>query len=213
MTGDPTRADVARTYDRIASAFAAKRENPWPEVVDFLADRTATRALDIGCANGRHTERLADVADRVLGLDASRELLREAVDRKREHEFGADFVVGDASALPLREDAVDLALYVATLHHLPDRATRVASLDEMARVLAPDAPGLVSVWSTSHDRFEAAEGFDTTVTFTLPDGTAVPRYYHIYDPTEFADDLAASALRVDRIWTSHGNEYAVVAGD
>ncbi|MFB6081487.1 MAG: class I SAM-dependent methyltransferase [Halanaeroarchaeum sp.] len=215
MTDEPPdrdRASVVRTYDRIATHFAEKRENPWPEVVDFLEDRRADRALDVGCANGRHTELLAGVAETVVGLDASRRLLQVASDRRRTHGFDAELVHGDAARLPLRSDAIDLALYVATLHHLPDRQTRVASLDELARVLAGGAPALVSVWSTDHDRFDRSTAFDTTVSFTLPDGTTVPRFYHIYDPVAFQSELSATGLGVDRTWVSHGNCYAVVRG-
>jgi hypothetical protein len=87
----------------------------------------------------------------------------------------------------------------------------VASLDELARVLADDGRALVSVWSTAHDRFDADEGFDTTVDWTLPDGEVVERYYHIYDPAEFRVDLDASQVRPVEVFVSSGNCYAVVA--
>lgn len=152
-----------------------------------------------------------------------------------------ELVQGDAAVLPVRDDAVHLAVYVATLHHLPDRATRVESLDELARVLEPRGRALVSAWSTVHDRFDRAAdegdsegeedtgdekdtedeketggegegaGFDTTIDWTLPDGERVARFYHIYDPDEFETDLAASAVRVVESWVSSGNCYAVVA--
>lgn len=204
--------DIVETYDEIAPYFADKRKNPWPEVTTFLEDADAETALDIGCANGRHTELLARVAERTIGLDASRGLLHEATTRKTQHEFEAILVQGDAGRLPLHADSVDLAIYVATMHHLPNRQARIESLDELARVLQPGQQGLVSVWSTEHDRFDETEGFDTTVTFTLPDGTAVPRFYHIYDPDEFEGDLEASSVSVEREWVSHGNCYAVVTG-
>ncbi|AKH97966.1 class I SAM-dependent methyltransferase [Halanaeroarchaeum sulfurireducens] len=216
MTGDedtdPDRRGVVETYDYIAGHFATKRENPWPEAQDFIAGRDVETAIDVGCANGRHTELLADVAERAVGLDASRELLREAVERERDHGFDAGLVQGDALRLPVRTDSVDLAVYVATMHHLPRREDRIGSLDELARVLKPDARGLVSVWSVEHDYFQETRGFDTTVTFTMPDGTEVPRYYHIYDTVEFGEDLAASAVVVEREWVSQGNCYAVVRG-
>jgi len=199
------------TYDRIADHFATTREYPWPEVESFVddADRVAL-ALDVGCGNGRHAEVLATRADRVVALDASRGLLRTARRRRREHEFDADLVQGDAAALPLRDDCIGLAVYVATLHHLRPRATRIGSLDELARVLEPGGRALVSAWSTAHDRFDADEGFDTTVDWTLPGGETVPRYYHIYDPAEFERELAASALTVRDSFVSSGNCYAVV---
>ena len=206
--------DPQSTYDRIADHFAATREYAWPEVTAFLEDRTADRALDVGCGNGRHTELLADRARLAVGIDLSRGLLDTAVERARDRGFAdaTAFIHGDAAHLPIATASVDLATYVATLHHLSPRATRVASLSELARVLRPDGAALVSVWSTAHDRFDRETGFDTTVDWTLPGGETVPRYYHIYDPDEFAADLAASDLVVEDLTVSSGNCYAVVHG-
>jgi len=202
-------------YDRIASHFSATREYAWPEVESFLDGREGALGLDVGCGNGRHARALAGCCDRVLGVDVSRGLLGTAVDRARERGYWDALALaqGDASALPVRTDAADLAAYVATLHHLPDRDARVRSLDELARVLAADGAALVSAWSTAHDRFDADEGFDTTVDWTLPGGETVPRYYHIYAPEEFEADLEASALAVEDRFLSSGNCYAVVSAE
>jgi ubiquinone/menaquinone biosynthesis C-methylase UbiE len=200
------------TYDRIAAHFSKTREYAWPEVESFLDGRSATHALDVGCGNGRHTELLAARSASVVGVDLSRELLREATTRARERGFDAvaDFVHGDAAALPIADESIDLAVYVATLHHLSPRDVRVRSLDELARVLDPNGTALVSVWSTAHDRFDREAGFDTTVDWTLPGGETVPRYYHIYSPSEFERDLEASDLEPIDIDISSGNCYAVV---
>ncbi|MCL9813765.1 class I SAM-dependent methyltransferase [Natranaeroarchaeum aerophilus] len=207
---DRSTADVRDTYDEIASHFAKTREYAWPEIEEFLSDRTGSVGLDLGCGNGRHAEALTAHVDRVLGVDVSRGLLETARDRRRERGFDVELVQGDASRLPLTTSAVDLAVYVATLHHVPTRTDRVASLDELARVLAPDGRALVSAWSTAHDTFDADEGFDTTVEWTLPGGEAVDRFYHIYDPEEFRADLDRSALDPLDVFLSSGNCYAVV---
>lgn len=206
-------ARVREVYDEIASHFSKTRANPWPEIEAFLDDVSpGGLGLDVGCGNGRHLALLADRTDRALGLDASRALLAEA----RGRLSGARDVTllqGDAAGLPLADGGVDVGLYVATIHHLPDRATRRASLDELARVLTSGGPALVSAWSTTHDRFDPpgnGEGFDTTVDWTLPDGTTVPRFYHIYAPPEFDADLAASDVAVEETFVSSGNCFARV---
>jgi len=208
-----TGRDVRETYDRIAGHFAGTREYPWPEVESFLDDRTADVALDVGCGNGRHAELLAERARRVVGVDVSRGLLAEARARARERSFAVDLLQGDAAALPLDSATVGLGVYVAALHHLPTQTDRIASLDELARVLAPDGRALVSAWSTAHDRFDRESGFDTTVDWTLPGGETVPRFYHIYSPAEFRDDVAASALDPVETFVSSGNCYAVVRAE
>jgi ubiquinone/menaquinone biosynthesis C-methylase UbiE len=212
----PSRDEVRRTFDRIAGHFSQTRECPWPEVEAFVADAELdaderATALDLGCGNGRHAELLADCAERVVCVDASRGLLGEARERASDRGFAAALVQGDAARLPLRDDAVSLAVYVATLHHLPTEAGRRRSLDELARVLAPDGRALVSAWSTEHDRFNAPGSFDTTLDWTLPDGTTVPRFYHVYAPGEFRATLEAAALRVVECEVSSGNCYATVA--
>ena len=211
MTDDhATPASVRATYERIGSHFSKTRATPWPEVESFVADadRVGT-ALDVGCGNGRHATVLARRADRVVGVDASRALLVEARD-----EDTCRPIQGDAARLPIAADSAGLAVYVATLHHLPERSLRRDSLDELARVLTPGGTALVSAWSTAHDRFDAdAEdeaGFDTTIDWTLPGGEVVPRFYHIYAPAEFERDLAASALDVVDWRVSSGNCYAEV---
>ncbi len=209
---DRSRAGVRRTYERIGDHFSKTRKYAWPEVESFVAGAGSVgTALDIGCGNGRHAELLAANATRVVGLDASSALLSVARDRLGDT---GDLVLGDATRLPFDAGTVDLAVYVATLHHLPTAADRRASLDELARVLAPSGRALVSAWSTAHDRFDADEdaetGFDTTVDWTLPGGETVSRYYHIYAPAEFERDIGASGLELRSMELSSGNCYAVV---
>ncbi len=214
MVDDPSGADsraaVRATYDRIGSHFAKTRVNPWPEVEAFLAGRTGHLGLDVGSGNGRHTELLAGCCDRTVALDASRELLSVAAGRRGDAGCEYALVQGDAARLPVAAGRVDLAVYVATLHHLPTRTGRVASLDELARLLASGGRALVSAWSTDHDQFDARTGFDTTVDWTLPDGETVERFYHIYDADEFRADLRESGLDVRSVELSSGNCYATV---
>ena len=220
---NPNRDAVRETYDRIAEHFASTREYAWPEVESFVDDARAITdgdtgadpgavGLDLGCGNCRHAELLAPACETVVGLDVSRGLLETGRERARERDFAVELCQGDAASLPLAADAVDIAVYVATLHHLPSREARRASLDELARVLAPDGRALVSAWSTAHDRFDADEGFDTTVEWTLPGGEAVDRFYHIYAPDEFEADLVASDLDLLEWELSSGNCYATVGG-
>lgn len=205
------RSDVRATYDRIAAHFAETRPEPWPEVASFLTERDSAVALDVGTGNGRHAELLAERADRVLALDVSRAAIEVASERVASARCAIAFVQADAATLPVRTNCVDLAVYVATLHHLPTRQLRVRSLDELDRVLAPGGTAIVSAWSVSHERFEAERGFDTTVDWTLPAGETVPRYYHIYDLAEFEADVDASGLRCEAVFESAGNCYAIVS--
>jgi SAM-dependent methyltransferase len=94
-----------------------------------LADRR--RVLDVGCGTGELTrvidaETPPDAA--VIGVDADPTLLNVA-----REETGLPYVVGDATRLPLPDDAVDLAVCQALLINLPDPA---AAVQEFTRVSA-----------------------------------------------------------------------------
>jgi len=208
---ETTRRGVRDTYDRIGSHFARTREHPWPAVERFIEDGPPVDvALDLGCGNARHAELLAERSEEIVGIDLSRAVLETARQRCRERDVSVALWQADATHLPMAARTVERAVYIAALHHLPSRELRRASLDELARVLAPGGRALVSVWATAHDRFDRNEGFDTTVDWTLPGGETVPRYYHIYDPAEFESALTESDLSVERVFTERGNCYGVV---
>jgi len=106
------------------------REGMWREsraALEPLALGTRDRVLDVGCGTGALSRVLAEETEgTVIGVDADLGLLRIA----REH---VEVVGGDAHALPLPEDAVDLVVCQALLVNLPD-PERV--LQEFARVAA-----------------------------------------------------------------------------
>lgn len=213
MTDESPRdiTTVRDTYETIAVDFDRTRSTPWPAVRRFITGCDGGDvALDLGCGNGRHAVLFTETHESVIGIDLSPSLLeiaRVAVGRSTFAPLEAS-----STAVPLRSSTVDHAVYIATIHHLPDRAKRVASLDELDRVLTPGGRALISGWSVGHDRFEFDTARDVTVDWTLPDGETVPRFYHIYDQADFASELAASKLCVDREWSESGNCYAVVIG-
>jgi SAM-dependent methyltransferase len=119
------------------------RRGMWEDDRDALADlelSSRERVLDVGCGTGELTRVLAAEADAtgepdatVIGVDADPELLAVAREAEREADAGAriDYLAGDATRLPVGDDAVDLAVCQALLINLPDPT---AAVRELARV-------------------------------------------------------------------------------
>ncbi len=118
---DKILTDVNRTYDAIAPAFAATRQEPWGElerVRDFVKNGSAV--LDVGCGNGRAYQLFSGLAIEYEGVDVSEALLAEA--RRAIRDQLAVFRHGSMLSLPGDDGRFDLVLAIAVLHHVPSRA-------------------------------------------------------------------------------------------
>lgn len=211
-----SKADVRSTYDKIAESYAAARTQPWPEVLDFIMEIPAgDLVLDVGSGHGRHSRPLALTGHRVVGIDFSRRLLsigKKSTSSSREFRT-IEWVTGEAMALPFSDGTFDAALSIAVLHHLPSREDRVKALEEMKRVLRPGGTAFVSVWSIDHPRVAELLGGspkkpDVEIPWRLPDGSLVPRPYHLFRESELGESVIESGLQGERFFGSGGNWFA-----
>ncbi len=102
---------------------------------------------DLGCGTGNVSELVAPFVARVLAVDQSDPML-EAARKRLETCENVEFLAGDLTALPIEDGAVDAAICVLVLHHLPDPG---AAVRELARILRPGGKALI-VDMVSHDR-------------------------------------------------------------
>jgi SAM-dependent methyltransferase len=110
--------------------------------LDWLAQESGLRWLDVGCGNGAFTEMIVDrcAPVSVQGIDPSEAQLAFA--RTRPASRVAQFQRGDAMALPFPRDTFDTAVMPLVIFFVPDPATGVA---EMARVVCPG--GIVAAYA------------------------------------------------------------------
>jgi SAM-dependent methyltransferase len=84
--------------------------------------------LDVGCGEGRLPRDMKAWGYRVVGIDGSETLIRNA----QAADPAGDYRVADAAALPFDDDSFDLVTAFMTLHDIEDAPRAVA---EAARVL------------------------------------------------------------------------------
>lgn len=102
------------------------------EFLAWLAPPKNASWLDVGCGTGAFSELLLQTVEprAVTGVDPSTAQIEYAV----KHIKGADFRVGDASALPFPDKSFDVVASALVIHFLPDR---VKGFAEMKRVAKP----------------------------------------------------------------------------
>lgn len=130
---------------------SAKRELRWGEVIRMLEPSAADRVLEIGCATGEHSLRLARLVCEVVGVDSA----AAAISRAQEHALSTairnvTFLVRDAANLTGIADAsFDKIAAIDFVEHIDDPTLR-SVLREAGRVLRPDGRLAIFTPCASH---------------------------------------------------------------
>jgi SAM-dependent methyltransferase len=121
------------------------------EMLERLTQPAGRDVVDIGCGGGALVRELTARGARVIGVEVSESQLAAA--RAQDDGRGARYVVGEAQRLPLDDSSVDVAVFMRTLHHVPEPSMRDA-LREAGRVVRTDGLVYVAEPLTEGDFFE-----------------------------------------------------------
>ena len=181
----------AREYDDWwlgKGLFAENRPADWHEerelLEQWIAGLPPARTLDVACGTGFMTRHLRG---EVVGLDQSEAMLEIA----RRQAPQAEFVRGDALALPFPDDFFDRVFTSYFYCHL-EEADRLRFLAEARRV----ARELIVVGTVLREGEEPAR-WDKRV---LSDGSRWKVFKRVFVPEELADELEGHVLHVSRLF-------------
>ncbi len=103
---------------------------------EILLQIVGKRVLDLGCGVGRWSARLAATGVHVIGLDLSREMVKEAKKRVAKKKLSnVDFVVASVHNLPFTSRTFDAILSVTVLQHLVDKLAFRLAVSDIIRVV------------------------------------------------------------------------------
>jgi 2-polyprenyl-3-methyl-5-hydroxy-6-metoxy-1,4-benzoquinol methylase len=112
---------------------------PWdsgispPELLKFIDDHPAGRAIDLGCGTGTNVITLARNGWQVTGIDFAPRAVQIAKRKAKKENVTASIAVGDVTRLNKVSGLFDLALDMGCFHGVKDRA---AYLSVLKRILA-----------------------------------------------------------------------------
>lgn len=121
-------------FDTQWGQYAARVETQ--AIVRALGKIDGALTLDVGCGTGRLTAALRTAGADIIGVDLEPAMLEVARQRI------ALLVAGDALAIPVHDNAVDIAVAVTVLEFVADPA---AAMAELARVVRPGGRFVVGV--------------------------------------------------------------------
>ncbi|MDP9265123.1 MAG: class I SAM-dependent methyltransferase [Chloroflexota bacterium] len=133
-TGDPARVftGIGGSYQRVAALLSLGQDSRWRRaLVDRVDAKPVDVVLDVATGTGMVARELTTrYGCRVVGLDQSEDMLREAV-RRNGH---IRLVRGTAERLPFPDHSFDHVTFTYLLRYVDDPA---ATLRELSRVLKP----------------------------------------------------------------------------
>lgn len=125
----------AETYDSIPNLLIEVEE---PIIKSLLKKFKPGDALDAACGTGRYSELLNSLGHKVTGIDLSPDMLSQA---RKNRSKQINFLQGDLTTIPLKDESVDLAICTLAFTHFPniDKA-----LLELSRVVRPKGHIIIS---------------------------------------------------------------------
>jgi len=115
------------------------KKAPWdsgispPELLEFIKQHPAGRAIDLGCGTGTNIITLARAGWHVSGIDFASRAIQIAKRKSKEAGITANLFVGDVTNFKV-DQQFDLALDMGCFHGVDNSA---AYLDQLTRILAP----------------------------------------------------------------------------
>jgi SAM-dependent methyltransferase len=150
-TALPTAAtDVERDTPRMVDWGRGRYEQTAVELepvaealVRVAAPSADDRVLDVACGTGNAALLAAARGADVVGVDSAERLIAVARQRAQKANLSAEFLVGDALALPVGDAGFDVVLSVFGVIFAADPAQAVS---EVARVLRRDGRAYITAW-------------------------------------------------------------------
>ena len=109
--------------------------------------------------------------------------------------------------MPIKTNTLDGALFIAALHNIKGKNSRINALLELKRVLKKDSVALVSVWSRWQDKYRkeflkkwfrnlGKNEFGDIDIYWRKHDLNIPRFYHLYSKREFISDLKKAGFEI-----------------
>jgi ubiquinone/menaquinone biosynthesis C-methylase UbiE len=134
---------VQTLFRRLLFHYWYYRQPPWdtgispPELLDFIQDHKAGRAIDLGCGTGTNVITLARAGWKVTGVDFAPRAIKLARQKLKKVGVQAELAVKDVTKLEGINGTFDLAFDLGCFHTIQQDG-RPEYLSQLNRILAPN---------------------------------------------------------------------------
>ncbi|GAW28626.1 class I SAM-dependent methyltransferase [Carboxydocella sp. ULO1] len=136
---------VEKMYDSIAQYYEAafsERKHIMESLTLIKHNKRYSLAIDLGCGTGLSTQALLNIADFVIGLDISNNMLakaRKRIDSTKVKLLKADFTEN----IPKLEERADFIFSVGATRHIPE-GKEFVFLENVVKLLKPGGESIIT---------------------------------------------------------------------
>jgi ubiquinone/menaquinone biosynthesis C-methylase UbiE len=191
--------DTIEWYDKNSEKYAnsAEKVRPIKFIEQFLSMLPkAPKVLDAGCGSGRDSRILNEKGAKVIGLDISKGLLKEAEKRSKDIEY----VLGDITVMKFLDSSFDGVWSHASLVHFERIEDVEKTLDEYYRILKPG--GILHIFTKE----QLGDYKTAIVSDSLSNHDRFFRYYSKEELRNLVSQAGFGDLDISSVSDPHGRE-------
>ncbi len=185
-------------WDNIAEEWFEFRAEPMECTLKFLKDKKG-KVLDLGSGAGRHLVKIKN--GKMYLVDFSEEMIKLAKKKSEKEKIKAEFFVSQITKLDFENDFFDSAICISSLHCVEGKENREKVVEELYRVLKPNAKAEIGVWNKNSKRFKNS-GKEKYVKWR----DKGERYYYLFDEKEIHDLFERCGFK---IISTHNSEMMI----
>lgn len=177
-----------KVWDAIACEWHEFKKIPSELSKNFLK-KCSGKVLDLGSGSGRHLTKIKK--GKMYLVDFSREMLKLAEQKAKQKNIPAEFTQSDLSKLPFEDNFFDYCIFTHSLYCIPNKKLREKAVQELYRVMKPNAKILVSVWNKNSKRFIKKQK-EIFVNWR----NKGKRYYYLFEEKEIQDLFKKTGFKI-----------------
>ncbi len=197
---------VIKDYSDISDSFDKTRKHSWKEFETFLKYIKNRQCLaDLGCGNGRFYEFINKHKKiKYIGIDNATPLLKKA----KKSFPKITFIKGDLLKIAIENKKIDVALSIASFHHIPSKRLKDKAINEIYKILKAKGILIITVWNLFQRKYKkyiwkarlksllSFGKYDFRDTLIPWSKSRVERYYYAFKPKELKKILEKNNFKI-----------------
>ncbi len=188
-----------QVWNAIANAWEENRKNKISIIEEFLKNKKG-KIIDIGCGSGRNMIQNKNIE--YYGIDFSSQQIAQTKEYAKKNKIKAKLFTATADKLPktCKNNFFDAGLFIATLHCIESVEKRKKTLQELYRVLKPNAETLITVWNSEDKRFNQVNNHGPVYLSWKENNIPYMRYYYLFKKQELISLIEKTGFTIIKFY-------------